>query len=54
MFFSIAVLAPDLDFGVVVAMNRGDKEAGVALTTLTNRYVDVRTGRKRLQAPQPR
>jgi CubicO group peptidase (beta-lactamase class C family) len=47
MFFSLALLVPDLDFGVVVAINRGDKTAGAALATLVNRLVDVRTGRKR-------
>lgn len=47
MFISIAVLAPDRDFGVVAAINRGDNDAAGALTTLVNRFIDVRTGRKR-------
>lgn len=54
MFLSLAVLAPDLDFGVVVAINRGDKTATTALTTLANRLIDVGTGRKRSVPSQPR
>ena len=44
---SLSLVAPDIDFGLVVTTNQGGTAAEGALTTLVNRLVDVATGRKK-------